>query len=149
MNNSICPLCLKNKNFHERVSLCSKCFKREEYRVEKQNKRAYKKNIKDRLTINDWIHSLDVHGFSCARCKSKGILLTLDHIVSMCNGGTNEGPQNIQPLCSSCHEIKSIMENKQKGNKKKRQEITLWKQIWENTLENNELTFKNFMENNS
>jgi hypothetical protein len=144
-HNLICPLCLKQELTSKEIILCSKCLEKETHRVKQQNKRAQKKNIEDRLTVLDWLLALDRHDFSCARCKAKGILLTLDHVVSMSSGGSNQGPYNIQPLCSPCHEIKSIMEEKQKGNKKKRQEVSLWKHIWENPMEDVN-SFNDFME---
>jgi len=117
----LCKLCLVEERNID-CSLCSKCLKKEEHRVKEQNKRAHKKKIKERLSIKDWIISLERHNFSCAACKGNRNKLTLDHIISMSVGGKNCGDSNIQPLCSPCHELKSTIETKLKGNKKKRLE---------------------------
>lgn len=49
----------------------------------------------------------------CRHCAAKGItkLATQrDHILSLGEGGTEE-PENIQPLCDDCHDIKSRSES--------------------------------------
>lgn len=120
-NKPICKLCLVEERNLD-YSICLKCFKKENRRVKQQNKRAHKKNIKERLLVKDWIISLEQYNFSCAACKGNKNKLTLDHIVSMSAGGKNCGNSNVQPLCGPCHEYKSTIETKLKGNKKKRLE---------------------------
>lgn len=111
-----CSFCLK----HAENTICNSCLKRESKRVKDQNKRSRKYNC-GILTIEDWSEVLIYNDFKCSHCKEHKHFLTLDHIVSMANGGLNK-KENIQPLCSSCHEIKGTIETKYKGNKKKREE---------------------------
>jgi len=45
----------------------------------------------------------------CAACAAAGrvtIATDLDHIVALCNGGTNDSV-NLQGLCSACHDAKT------------------------------------------
>lgn len=110
--------------------MCDKCFNREKKRVKRQNLR---KNSEGSLTVDEWLKRLEFFDFSCAVCKSKETFYTLDHIISLANGGKNKG-ENIQPLCTSCHEIKGTIETKLKGNKKKRLEALELKQQYDLTL---------------
>ena len=51
----------------------------------------------------------------CAICRA--LLPTgwhTDHIVALANGGPDE-PQNMQPLCPSCHTLKTARENSERG----------------------------------
>lgn len=98
--------------------LCSSCLRCEEKRVTFQNDRH---NSRQRLSVRDWLQVLSYCDFACKACKKKHSLLTLDHISPLSKGGLNV-KENIQPLCSSCHDIKSSVETKLTGNKKKRQE---------------------------
>ncbi len=122
-----CFFCFKPTN----NIICNSCLKRENKRVKEQNKRSKKYNC-GILSINDWIESLIQNNFKCKQCKARKHFLTLDHIVSMAKGGLNK-KENIQPLCSSCHEIKGTIETKKQGNKKRREEakeiISLYKDL--------------------
>lgn len=111
-----CKFCNKNSD----AVLCKKCLHREEGRVQFQNKRSKKYNC-GILSTNDWIEVLVKNNFNCSCCKEHKLFFTLDHIKSMSSGGLNN-KENIQPLCSKCHDYKSLIETKKKGNKKKRLE---------------------------
>lgn len=46
----------------------------------------------------------------CAMCNAHGLVTLatdLDHIVALANGGCNED-ENLQGLCSECHELKTL-----------------------------------------
>ena len=46
----------------------------------------------------------------CVMCKARGLArraTELDHIVALANGGGNE-EENLQGLCSECHEVKTL-----------------------------------------
>lgn len=109
-----CKLCSKalhtnwcsSKKFRE--TICNSCFFAERKRIRANNKRKRNKRNRNlgRIYFSDWHNVLEKHDFSCCMCKAKGRKnITLDHIVSLKNGGTNT-MDNIQPLCASCHEKK-------------------------------------------
>lgn len=110
-----CKICTVSGHFS---LICNKCYKKQQKKVTEQNKRSVKTGT---LTIEDWLISLEKHNFCCAACKSKCSYFTLDHIIPMSKGGSNN-KDNIQPLCKECHEFKGTIETKLKGNKKKRLE---------------------------
>ena len=114
---TICLFCNK-KNNCDTVLICQTCLKRESKRVATQNKRSKKHNAGS-LSIHDWLTVLAKSNFNCNHCTHHFSFLTLDHITSMCIGGKNN-KDNIQALCSKCHELKSKIETKKTGNKKKR-----------------------------
>lgn len=120
-----CKLC---DNQTDNNILCDSCLRCEDKRVRFQNER---KNSKHTLYLEDWIKVLEFHNYSCKGCKAKFVLLTLDHIQSLASGGLNK-KENIQPLCSSCHEIKAAVETKLKGNKKKRREAKEIREMFPN-----------------
>jgi 5-methylcytosine-specific restriction protein A len=49
----------------------------------------------------------------CRHCRTQPAA-ELDHIVRKADGG-NDDYANLQPLCRSCHEYKTLQENKGKG----------------------------------
>jgi 5-methylcytosine-specific restriction protein A len=53
----------------------------------------------------------------CARCEAKGLVAlaeVLDHIVALCNGGSDDDPNNWQGLCIPCHKDKTAEDLGQK-----------------------------------
>ena len=119
MKTTQCCFCVEDSS----GPLCFKCLKKEQKRIDTQNSRAKKKGILTRLSIRDWVEVLENFSFCCPKCfvGFSRQNLTIDHIVSMKLGGENN-KYNIQPLCSSCHEVKAMVETKMAGNKKKRLE---------------------------
>lgn len=65
----------------------------------------------------DWLISLLEHEFKCAQCNEKKPNLTMDHIHSLGEGGTNTY-QNMQPLCVDCQSKKSKEENARQYKRK-------------------------------
>lgn len=53
----------------------------------------------------DWERVLREQGSNCLKCGSSSV--TVDHIVPISKGGTNEY-DNLQPLCSSCNAKKRV-----------------------------------------
>jgi hypothetical protein len=87
--------------------ICTKCSASERWRVRSNNKRkSNRRHPTGRIRTGDWITCLMEHDYKCAICGKKNRKqLTMDHKLSLMNGGTNTG-DNIQPLCIRCHEIK-------------------------------------------
>lgn len=56
------------------------------------------------FTAKDWERKLQEHNHRCAFCgmHNDEVPLTIDHIVSIAKGGSND-ISNIQPLCMSCN----------------------------------------------
>ncbi len=53
----------------------------------------------------------------CVDCERKGLVniaTELDHIVPLCQGGT-ESPSNRQGLCHECHAAKTAREASERG----------------------------------
>ena len=50
-------------------------------------------------------------GNICLCCLSKYCFLEVDHIIEVCNGGTND-MDNLQTLCSECNRAKEQLRKK-------------------------------------
>jgi 5-methylcytosine-specific restriction endonuclease McrA len=53
----------------------------------------------------------------CRICQSKGITtpaVTVDHILSITDGGSFWSYANLQPLCAKCHKIKTYQDMKKR-----------------------------------
>lgn len=76
-----------------------------DYRVIQENKRrAFKKDNGGAHTLYEWQTLKAQYNWTCPACKRKEpeIKLTLDHIIPLSKGGSNN-IENIQPLCRSCN----------------------------------------------
>ena len=62
--------------------------------------------IRDRILLRD--------EYTCQKCRRVTVDLLVDHIVPLHLGG-QESDANRQCLCSSCHDIKSAAEGKERG----------------------------------
>ena len=62
--------------------------------------------IRDRILLRD--------EYTCQKCRRVTVDLLVDHIVPLHLGG-QESDANRQCLCSSCHDIKSAAEAKERG----------------------------------
>ena len=54
----------------------------------------------------------------CVECRKQGKLTkatVVDHIIPIRKGGPTLDEDNLQPLCSSCHSVKSISEGSRYG----------------------------------
>lgn len=66
------------------------------------NRRARIKGNGGSFTKEEWELIKRKFRYSCPACGSSGIKLTIDHIVPIIKGGTNN-ISNIQPLCGPCN----------------------------------------------
>lgn len=81
---------------------------RDKVTARNQRRRSMKKNAPGSFTAEEWASIKASHGYKCAACKAPETLfevLTVDHIVPLVAGGTND-PSNIQPLCLRCNSSK-------------------------------------------
>jgi 5-methylcytosine-specific restriction endonuclease McrA len=81
--------------------VCSTCYKREKYRIRKNNARK----VKEKLPLHEWLDVLRTHDSTCVCCGSNN-KLTIEHIVEICIGGTNT-KENITVFCTNCNNKKS------------------------------------------
>lgn len=56
-------------------------------------------------SIGEWDTLLAQYNWTCPCCKRSDVALTVDHIVPISRGGSNN-IENIQPLCKSCNSRK-------------------------------------------
>lgn len=78
--------------------------------VTKARNRAYKYGASGHFTVEEWKTLKAEHNYRCLHCGEEKFL-TPDHIIALTNGGTNF-IKNIQPLCKSCNDRKSIEDRK-------------------------------------
>jgi 5-methylcytosine-specific restriction endonuclease McrA len=57
------------------------------------------------LNAKDWETILDRFNYICLRCGGSSVRLTIDHIIPVSKGGTND-TDNLQPLCKPCNSFK-------------------------------------------
>ena len=55
--------------------------------------------------------------YTCQICGRVGGKLELDHIINLAQGGTDD-PRNLQMLCQSCHQQKTLSESQRGGIQK-------------------------------
>ena len=86
---------------------CKSCVKKARGKAKWHKKR---KRGSGSFSLTDWLVTLLEHEFKCAECGKHEPSLTLDHIVSLGEGGRNQYT-NMQPLCLKCSVMKSREEN--------------------------------------
>lgn len=57
------------------------------------------------FTKDEWKDLCNKHNNKCLCCGMNNIKLTVDHVIPLCVGGTNN-IDNLQPLCRSCNSKK-------------------------------------------
>lgn len=61
--------------------------------------------------LSKWIKSVEP---LCRPCKKEGrttACTQVDHIIPKADGGTDEYPENLQPICDDCHRLKTARED--------------------------------------
>lgn len=79
-----------------------------EYDRRKQHeRRAKKKNNGGTYSLQEWNDLCAKYGHRCLACGRSDVELTVDHIVPIKFGGSND-ISNLQPLCKSCNSKKNV-----------------------------------------
>lgn len=74
-----------------------------EQRSWQKNKRNHTKRANGGShTLHEWETLLAQYDWTCPCCHKKGLKLTIDHIIPLSKGGS-DNIENIQPLCMSCN----------------------------------------------
>lgn len=79
----------------------------EAFAVREANRRARKAKAGGSFTQQEWHDLCAFYDYTCLRCgkQEPDIELTVDHVVSLSQGGSNS-IDNLQPLCRSCNTSK-------------------------------------------
>ena len=67
-----------------------------------QNRRARIEDGGGSFTLDEWTALLIKYRYTCLCCGREDVKLTVDHVVPVSLGGSND-IENIQPLCKSCN----------------------------------------------
>ncbi len=97
------------KNNPEKVKISKKKWlKTERGKIYKRLKEQKRRHVSGKCSIDDWQNKLELLKYECQICYKKPpeIELTIDHIVPISRGGTNN-IKNLQPLCRGCNSKKS------------------------------------------
>jgi 5-methylcytosine-specific restriction endonuclease McrA len=62
--------------------------------------------------------SVAMHAYQCARCGRRGCRLFVDHIIERRDGGASLAQGNLEPLCGSCHSLKTAEARRQRLDRK-------------------------------
>jgi 5-methylcytosine-specific restriction endonuclease McrA len=79
----------------------------EKERRVKARRRARKAGAKGSHTAKQWEKLVKHYGGRCLCCGRNDVPMTADHIVPLCQGGS-DSITNIQPLCLSCNSSKGV-----------------------------------------
>ena len=73
--------------------------------IKNHNRRAKLRNSPGKYTPQEWRELLFRFGNKCLCCGREDAPLTVDHVVPLSRGGTND-INNLQPLCLTCNDRK-------------------------------------------
>lgn len=99
---------LKQKLYHIGCNITHGLSKTKTYKaIHSHIRRARVTKAGGFFTIGEWENLKAQYNFTCLGCNKKepDIKLTIDHIVAISKGGSNN-IENIQPLCGSCNSKK-------------------------------------------
>lgn len=77
----------------------------EGHAAHEQARRARKRASGGTYTAREWLALCATNGQRCLCCGQSDVKLTVDHVVPLSRGGTND-IANIQPLCGPCNSAK-------------------------------------------
>lgn len=72
--------------------------------VYQANVKSRSLGLKDRISVSEWKSIRESWKNRCLNCGESDDI-SIDHVVPFCSGGRNI-PENLQPLCLSCNDIK-------------------------------------------
>ena len=75
-------------------------------RMKSHNRRVLKMGNGGKYTIQEWVELCNKYGNKCLSCGRSDVLLTVDHVIPVVLGGSND-ISNLQPLCKSCNSKKN------------------------------------------
>ena len=75
-------------------------------RVVQHKRRAQVRDSDGDFTVEEWNKLISDYPY-CVKCKNSDCELTMDHIVPLSKGGSND-ISNIQPLCMPCNLEKGV-----------------------------------------
>lgn len=83
--------------------------KGQRWRVPRTAERLRLHMFKNHAALRDFVLHRD--GYACRRCRARYAPFTIDHVVSIRNGG-NHHPSNLQTLCKACNDHKARYEDR-------------------------------------
>lgn len=83
-----------------------KCYSREYVCMHSARRRTRMATNGGDYTLQEWEELCTDYGNRCLACGRDDVKLTVDHIVPVIKGGSND-ISNLQPLCKSCNSIKN------------------------------------------
>jgi 5-methylcytosine-specific restriction endonuclease McrA len=85
----------------------AQCYTPEYDRRKQHERRAKKQSNGGTYTQKQWQDLCDKYGNKCLCCKRSDVALTVDHVIPIKKGGSND-ISNLQPLCKSCNSKKHL-----------------------------------------
>lgn len=82
------------------------CYTSEYIRQASHKRRVQIESNGGDYTLEEWKELCDQYGNRCLACGTTDELLTVDHVLPVSMGGTND-ISNLQPLCKSCNSKKN------------------------------------------
>lgn len=93
------------KNKDKVLMHCKRYRNKNKARIAVLNRKRNGVKVVGNLKISEWMDILSMYDYACLCCGSRDKKLTIDHIVSLKNGGLHTA-DNVQPLCQSCNSRK-------------------------------------------
>lgn len=88
--------------------------------INRMNARLRKKRLlaarqRGRHTRAEWLDMIAVFKGRCVGCGRKDRPVTKDHIIPLCEDGSSDGIENLQPLCLPCNASGKYMDRRDKA----------------------------------
>ena len=78
------------------------------FALQQHKRRARVHKVGGTFTIEQWKQRCEEYHYLCAYCRKPDCKLTVDHMVPIIRGGSND-IENIAPACQSCNSKKGKM----------------------------------------